>query len=768
GNQTVRCRVSDRHGGVTTLTYEVQVQFNKPPAIQVPASVTTAEDAPLNVDFTVSDPTLDPSAIVTSVVSGNPVVVPAGRVFITSQGGGQRRLTITPAPNQHGLVPLYLTASDGQEQVVQRVDLTVRPVTPGPVLVAGNGAWRYWDLPDAPEAGWAQPGFGEAGWATGIARFVHQQGLLLPPGWTRLRDAPGRVSTYFRRVFPVPAGFSGTLTLKLVCDDGAVIHVNGQEAARHNLPAGGITPATRALRSIEGSEESKAVLLLLDASLLQPGTNNLLAVEVHDVGGLTGRGGGDVAFDAELALLQAPALGRIGNVLFSEDTVLGPVRLTVADAESPSGPLTLTARSSNPAVIPDGGIAVTRHPFTGWQYTLVPLAHATGTAEITVEASDGSSLARRSFTATVTPVNDAPVVDPLPPVVTALGRLPGLVRVRVRDVDHDPAALQVTAKSSLAALVPASGITVLPGGSPDERFLRLLPTPGVAAETTITVQASDGVLAGSASFLFRVSPAVSPAMVPLPLVESGAAWRYWVDALPLDSRGNPVDWTRLEVADREWPSGPGPLGYGGQGEKTGVPSLPLRVTTYFRRSFLVADTSQLAGLRLRLRRDDGAVVYLNGVRVLASNMPRGVITATTPASSDLSGAAGLAWVEADLDPTALVSGRNLLAVEVHQSALPTLLARGDLAFDLELDGLPAATGTEDVLVPQRARWAYWDSPEYPGELWSDGSYPAADWPQGLARLGFGLADLGTTVGAGMAGARPPAVLLRHVFPVPDP
>ncbi|MFM8360040.1 MAG: hypothetical protein ACKOET_15955, partial [Verrucomicrobiota bacterium] len=270
----------------------------------------------------------------------------------------------------------------------------------------------------------------------------------------------------------------------------------------------------------------------------------------------------------------------------------------------------------------------------------------------------------------VTPVNDAPVVDPLPPVVTALGRLPGLVRVRVRDVDHDPAALQVTAKSSLAALVPASGITVLPGGSPDERFLRLLPTPGVAAETTITVQASDGVLAGSASFLFRVSPAVSPAMVPLPLVESGAAWRYWVDALPLDSRGNPVDWTRLEVADREWPSGPGPLGYGGQGEKTGVPSLPLRVTTYFRRSFLVADTSQLAGLRLRLRRDDGAVVYLNGVRVLASNMPRGVITATTPASSDLSGAAGLAWVEADLDPTALVSGRNLLAVEVHQSALP--------------------------------------------------------------------------------------------------
>lgn len=768
GTQTVRCRVSDRHGGVATLTYEILVQFNKPPAIQAPASATTAEDAPLTIDFSVSDPTLDPSAIVSSVVSSNQVVVPAGNVAITSLGGGQRRLTITPAPNQHGLVPLFLTASDGQEKVVHRLDLTVRPVTPGPVLVAGNGPWRYWDLPAAPEAGWAQPGFGEAGWATGAARFVHNQGLLLPPDWTRLRDAPGRVSTYFRRAFPVPAGFSGTLTLKLVCDDGAVIHLNGQEAARHNLPAGGVNPATRALRSIEGPEESKAVLLLLDASLLQPGTNNVLAVEVHDAGGITGRGGGDVAFDAELALLQSPALARLGNVVFGEDTVLGPVRLTASDAESPSGPLTFTARSSNPAVIPDGGIAVTRHPFTGWQFTLVPITNTTGTAEITLEASDGSSLTRRSFTATVTPVNDAPVVDPLPPVVTGLGRLPGLVRVRVRDTDHDPAALQVTAKSSLAALVPASGITVLPGETPDERLLRLLPVPGLAAETTITVQASDGTLAGSASFLFRVSPVVSPATIPLPLVESGAAWRYWVDALPLDSRGNPVDWTSPELYDREWPSGPGQLGYGGQGEKTVLPSLPLRMTTYFRRSFLVTDKSQLAGLRLRLRRDDGAVVYLNGVRVFASNMPRGVITATTPASTDISGAAELAWIEADLDAAALVSGRNLLAVEVHQSVLPTLLARGDLAFDLELDGLPAATGAEDVLVPQRGRWAYWDSPEHPGELWSDGSYPATDWPQGLARLGFGLAGLGTTVGAGSNGTRPPAVLLRHVFQVPDP
>ena len=41
----------------------------------------------------------------------------------------------------------------------------------------------------------------------------------------------------------------------------------------------------------------------------------------------------------------------------------------------------------------------------------------------------------------------------------------------------------------------------------------------------------------------------------------------------------------------------------------------------------------VGGLTLRLLRDDGAVVYLNGTEVVRSNMPTGTIAYTTRASS---------------------------------------------------------------------------------------------------------------------------------------
>ena len=43
----------------------------------------------------------------------------------------------------------------------------------------------------------------------------------------------------------------------------------------------------------------------------------------------------------------------------------------------------------------------------------------------------------------------------------------------------------------------------------------------------------------------------------------------------------------------------------------------------------VADTSQLRSVRLGVVRDDGLVVYLNGIEVGRSGMDEGVVTAST-------------------------------------------------------------------------------------------------------------------------------------------
>jgi hypothetical protein len=103
----------------------------------------------------------------------------------------------------------------------------------------------------------------------------------------------------------------------------------------------------------------------------------------------------------------------------------------------------------------------------------------------------------------------------------------------------------------------------------------------------------------------------------------------------------------------------------------------------------VADPSAYDGLTLRVLRDDGAIVYLNGTEVFRSNMPTGTVTAATFASSVVPDANERSYVSTAVNPARLVAGTNVLAVEVHQSDATS----SDLSFNLELTTAGAATVT---------------------------------------------------------------------------
>jgi hypothetical protein len=170
----------------------------------------------------------------------------------------------------------------------------------------------------------------------------------------------------------------------------------------------------------------------------------------------------------------------------------------------------------------------------------------------------------------------------------------------------------------------------------------------------------------------------------LMLIPAGAAWRY------NDSGANlGTGWRASAYNDAAWPTGPAQLGYGDGDESTVISygSNPnnRRITYYFRRSFTIASPAAIASLLVRFVRDDGCVIYLNGVEVARSNMPGGTITYTTRATTAVSGSAESAWQEAPIDPSRLVAGTNVLAVEVHQQS-PT---SSDVSFDLELRGADA-------------------------------------------------------------------------------
>src|SRR5437868_3248437 len=111
------------------------------------------------------------------------------------------------------------------------------------------------------------------------------------------------------------------------------------------------------------------------------------------------------------------------------------------------------------------------------------------------------------------------------------------------------------------------------------------------------------------------------------LVATGAVWKYF------DQGYEPAGWRSLLFNDSAWPSGPGQLGFGDGDEATTVSQTNsagvTNLTFYFRRDFNLFDPSIYTNLFVRIRRDDGAIVYLNEIEVFRSNIPLGPVTATT-------------------------------------------------------------------------------------------------------------------------------------------
>ena len=143
--------------------------------------------------------------------------------------------------------------------------------------------------------------------------------------------------------------------------------------------------------------------------------------------------------------------------------------------------------------------------------------------------------------------------------------------------------------------------------------------------------------------------------------------------------------------------GPGEFGYGETGLGTtlvwGPDALNRWPTYYFRRTFTASELDRFTGIRVGVRRDDGAVVYLNGIEVFRTGMPAApaTITYTTRATSDQNGVNETTYFSTVLPVTSLVAGENTIAVELHQFSA----SNTDLRFDLTLGGVYPASSASD-------------------------------------------------------------------------
>ncbi len=176
------------------------------------------------------------------------------------------------------------------------------------------------------------------------------------------------------------------------------------------------------------------------------------------------------------------------------------------------------------------------------------------------------------------------------------------------------------------------------------------------------------------------------------LIDRGSTWRYKDDG---SNQG--TAWRGTGFNDTSWAQGPAELGYGDGGEDTVVSYGPddnnKYATTYFRHTFTVTDAADITELTLGIVRDDGAVVYLNGVEAIPRiNMPGGTITYQTYATDTVGGGDESTFFTYDVNPGLLVEGTNVIAVEIHQGSGSS----SDISFDLELIALIAGTASPPI------------------------------------------------------------------------
>ncbi len=406
--------------------------------------------------------------------------------------------------------PIPFTVSDWMDppdQITVSADIwgidgSVGPVIDG-IQVTGTGANRAIVLSPV----WtgdrsAGEGSGPTG-STGIRVRAANTGSLLGesgfnavvlPNEGPLISAPAAVTAGSGR----PVAVTVTLDDDRLYGQGMILSATADDPTL--LPASGI--------ALTGTGANRTVQLAPAAGRTGRTTVTLTAT---DADGLSR----SQTFTFDVQPNQPPTLTAVPDQRIADPTrPLGPILFTVGDDLTPAGAVRVTATSSDPAVVPDGGLVVAGDG-ADRTLTVTPTGRA-GTAVITLVATDASGLTgRRAFTLTVDPpppVNTPPGLDPLVDLVLLVGAAGGTI-LRLTDAETPAGQLVVSVTTSDPAVVPAAGLVVAGGGA--ARTLSVIPTGAAgAADVTVTV-ADAGGLTVSRRFRVTVTAPVSPPPPPV-------------------------------------------------------------------------------------------------------------------------------------------------------------------------------------------------------------------------------------------------------------
>jgi hypothetical protein len=559
------------------------------------------------------------------------------------------------------------------------------PPGAGPqTLVAQGATWKYLDDGSDQGTAWRGSGFNDAAWDSGPAQLGYGDGDEA----TVVNDGPDNdrfITTYFRHSFNVTNAANYTnLFVRLLRDDGAVGYLNGAELFRHNMPGGAITASTPADEVVGDPDEDAFFDLPGNVGVTFAEGPNVLSVEIHQANNTSS----DISFDLELiadlisttnvfpptVALTAPTDGAI---------LRAGINLTLAASA--------TGHGTNIALVEFYAGATRLGGDDTSPYSLVWSNVPAGLHALTARATDARGLSATSMAVSITvnATNLPPIVVLTSPANGAVFEAPAVIPFAATANDLD---------GSVSRVEFYAGVIKLGEDNTSPYALSWSNAPvGIHAVSAVAVD-NEGAATASPAVSITVTPAV-PRFTNT-LIAPGTMWKYLDDG---SDQG--TGYSALAFSDAAWLSGPAQLGYGDGDEMTQVRSNRANgtriVTTYFRHSFNVTSAVAYTNLALRVLRDDGVLVYLNGDPVFTNNLPAGVVRWTNFATATINGAAETVFLSTGVNPGLLLEGPNVIAAEVHQVNNTS----SDISFDLELIGSGIGTGVTPMLLQIEPRAA---------------------------------------------------------------
>jgi hypothetical protein len=528
----------------------------------------------------------------------------------------------------------------------------------------------------------------------------------------------GSVTTYYFRTTFNYAGSLNNVSLfgTNLVDDGCAIYLNGLRVGGVRIPAG-YNALNAAAFFTGGTEGALETVTFTNLSALRVGAN-LLAVEVHQ----SGNPSSDIMFGMKLISI-APAALQITNQPQSQTVAIGdPVNFTVGVSGGPkfyqwqkgAGSTYTNILNATNAAYAISAAALTSAGNYRAIVTNILNAVTSSVATLTVTAdTEGPELVEAIANNVVGGSVRSNTINLFfsENVNTSLATNPASVfntnnyqlvlasnptnRVPIINVQYNGSVAQgalLNVQSTNANWNPTNEYFLIVNNITDSRGNSIAPNSIIGVSILITANLTQmGDTWNFFNLAFAFPEIYSNMNPPYPWYGTN----YYLDALGTDPTGIP------------WGTGPGilfadpnpPVTTICAGDTTGQSISFQNQPTLFRRTFnLPLGLPGSGTFRFRFLRDDGLVLFLNGVEIKRLNMPAGALNMNSLAVTNVSDF-GCETLNLDVDNlhTAVGNkpGTNVLAAAVYQSSTP----ESDTWFGLEMDYVTKRTPA----VPPPAR-----------------------------------------------------------------